>query len=469
MTLSRNSLQTRILRLLNKLKVVYDALLDSITHYSIMAKWSIFDARFTILFTYLTHSYKLKFITVNSDKIMSEFLDDYKNEKFYQDGKSIFIEGFFDFLKEQFKVLNKLRKNTIFEAVLFETMRKLYVIFFKHLTEMIKHPNFDLPIKYVNYLLTEAKSLKKYLKNITVLIHNSYGFDHYVVDSCSRRVYIIELGKEIKASLITILVKYVRPCIEEMFKSTSLSEINFDKLTSVIEQKEADFGEIHQAYKNRYIIQRTTVIIEQFLKKVLDSNKNKLVSEIKTFYDNFVVYAGKFEEEILSDHIIYIDQLHIFFTASIYFKSEMSLASIYNLLSIKLKKKELTDLINLKIYDSKNDFKKKLHNSISHYFEKNQLLQKDLQFHRKSTRILRIFMNTLLFLIKVKRKKKISHVVESKKKKKKTMKPDLNNEFINERIDFDLVYTKKAIKVSYQIVNKPFLKKHYKSLPVTEV
>ena len=143
-------------------------------------------------------------------------------------------------------------------------------------------------IKYVNYWLTEAKNLKKYLKSITVLIFNSYGFDHYVIDSCSRRVYIIELGKEIKATLISLLVKYVRPSIEEVFNNTALSEINFDTLQNTIDEKEADFGEIHQAYKNRYIVQRSTIIIEMFFKKILTGKSDTLASEIKTFYDKFI-------------------------------------------------------------------------------------------------------------------------------------------------------------------------------------
>ena len=437
-----------------------------------MKKWSIKDSRFDILFIYLTHAYKLKFISVNTEIIMSKFLDNYSDEEFYKTGESNFFEDYFNFIKEQIKTLNKMRKNTIFESVLFEVLRKLYVIFFRHLNEMIKHPNFDLNIKYVKFWLEETGYVKKYLRNITVLIHNSYQFDHYVIDSCSRRVFILELLKEIKTNLISLLIQHIKPNIEDYFSKRKFSDFSFNDLIDTIQEREDDFGgKVHQKFHRKYLTRKANLILQMFIQKVLVSEKKGLSTEIIAFKDKFIEFAGNEEEGILDDQVIYVEKISEFFESQSSFKSEMCLSGVYNLLSPKLKKKELLTLIELKTYSDKANFKLDLIKAINHYFERNINLQKDIDFHKKSTRILRIFMNTVLFLVKVKRRKKIDETVitTGKKKRRKTTKPDRTSEFINPYIDLDTFYTKKPVKVNFQVLNKAFLKKHYKGLPISDM
>ena len=90
-----------------------------------MKRWSIYDARFTILFTYLTHFYKLKLIAIAAEKMNTNFLDCYNSPQFYGQGRCNIVESFFKFAKAEFWLLDRIKTSDVFEAVYFESVRRI--------------------------------------------------------------------------------------------------------------------------------------------------------------------------------------------------------------------------------------------------------------------------------------------------------------------------------------------------------
>lgn len=434
-------------------------MLDSISHFEVMKKWSIHDARYTVLFTYLTHFYKFKLISVIGEKMNSTFLDQYNSEHFYADGKSSLISSFIQFFKNELKTLEKLKKNAIFEALLLETIRRILFMFFIQLHGISKHENFDLHVLHSNYLISELLEFNKQWTYISKYIQNNFGFELHKVDIYVRITYIKQIIEEIITTLLYRLIEYIKPDLQNTIKNCSFKELDLSNICASIKSKEEEMGILHNKIYERYQIFKYDLILELITTQSLPKCSLNISCHIEEIKNNFVSHMKEVQKAKLDDQIVYMENLSCFFTSSTFFKYQMALASIQRLLTFELSKQNLADLIKIKNYSDKKKNKEKLLEMVKIHFQKHKQLNERLQCRQKANKILVICMTCLKFIIRMKLNLKYYLM----NRKKRSTHRNTTTTFLNENINFDLVNTKKNIPVKFQIINKFYMQSKFKN------
>lgn len=446
--------------------MIYTALLDSVDQYLIMKKWAILDVRFKILFIYLTHFYKLKFVNVALEKITSKFFDAYNNLGFYANGKSTFLASFFTFLKEELAPFGKLKSNDIFESVFLEAIRKIVFLFLKFLIEIFNHEKFDMPILNVNYLLSEFCTFGKQLKVFSAHFWKSYGLDKVIFEWCTGSSYFNLLAERICQILFDKLVNYVRPVIASEIKNNVSNSLDLSRVMGAIKAKQANFGDLHATYAMKLETLKYDICLEELTKHYTQKGDHCSETQIAKTKDNFVAYMKDVESPKLDDQIVYIEQLAVFFTKPDAFKCQNALSVIQQLLSFKLSKQTLLQLIKTKTLVKNKTVKEQLASTVNLHFERFKQFMDRQMLRQKAYRKLRTFMLCMIFLIKLKRRK---IEIDKRKISKINKQNGIIGIFDNEPINLDLINTKINIAVKFQIVNRYYMRSKFKGFSFNDV
>lgn len=431
-----------------------------------MRKWSILDVRYTILFTYLTHFYKLKFNSILFEKINSMFLDQYNSPTFYQNNCCKFIDSFFKFFKTEIKTLEKLKKNDIFEAVLLESVRRNLFIFFKQLLEITKHENFDLPIKHCNYLLTELLTFRKQWKPVLNTINKSFYFDLNIIEIHARITVVEKIIEETITVLLNKIINFLKPSILEPISRTKLVDIIINKVFVSIEDKKKEVGEISPKLVARYETMLYDVVLDILTKKIASKSEGQVEPIIEKLRDEFTKCISSGESVNIADQIVYMEQLTLFFTSDNPLKCQNALCSIEGLLSFKISKQQMLDLINKKRYQEKNKFGPSLEKMVNAHFTRYKLFNDRQEIRKKTSKKLRTFLNCIIFIVRFKTGKR-----DKKNRNPSVKKSDRTTSFvfINDTIDFNTIYTKKNVPVKFHIIDKVYMKSKFKGYALTDV
>lgn len=104
---------------------------------------------------------------------------------------------------------------------------------------------------------------------------------------------------------------------------------------------------------------------------------------------------------ILDDHILYLNQLVSFFNNTSFHKCQTSLAVIQQLLSFKLSKSIMLQLVNQKTNASKVK-SKELASSITDHFERYRVFTNRRIFHERASHKLAVLVHSVIFIIRFK-------------------------------------------------------------------
>ena len=431
-----------------------------------MEKWSIHDSRFTFLGVYLTQFHKLKLVQATNDKVILDILDQYNKPHFYVKKKSVLISRFFEIVKGVIKDLNELKKGEKFNCILMEIIRKIYFMFFNHLDEMIDHKKFSLKPEFVCLLYEELGKVKKYKKGITFLISESYKINYDFVDNYTYRRMIEKIVKSAKSKLLNRLIEFIEPTIQEYFEKNSLEEMNLEDLFTKLEKKESDFKNEEFRFKEVYEILKVDTVIKEITNMIYKDNDSDFIERIEHVCNNVIGCFEKMNSNLLHCQTVYFQQLSIFFRSQNVERCQIALSSIANILSFKLNKSDFAKLIQKKFGKIKSDFRKQISDLISSEFELKEKFNRIQERHKKSTRILRAAILSIIFSNRIK-KIIYSRRLRRKKEDKHTRSlPKIIN--IKADVDFDEIFSRRPVKISYNLLKKREMNNILKSKNINE-
>lgn len=449
----------------SEIQVIYDILQDSIAHVVVMRKWSIVDARFTTLFTYLTHAYKLRFFANMADRITTGFIDAYNSPQFYVNGTCTLIDSFTKFLAAELKTLEKLKKNDIFESMYLEIVRRALFLFFRQLLDTVKHDSFSMDVGLVNQLVNELADCGKQLRSVLLGIHKSFGYPMAVIEAHTRIAYIESVIDEIVQMLLLKLLVFVRPVIFNSVNRTSLADFSMKKICSSITAAEVSIKCVHAKIKPRYTVGKYDIILEALTQKLIDESARDIKENIEAVKNGIVSHLKAIASTKLEDQIVYIEQLSSFFTSNDKFKCQIALSCIQKLLTTKLSKKTLLDLIQKKKYSSGANLRGKLECMVSQHFTDVKKFNKRQESKRKANKKLVTIMNAILFVIRFKALKR-SKLSGDKTLRRRTR---AGCSFLNQSIDLEAIFGKIPTAVKFQVVSKPFMRMRFKGYTISDV
>lgn len=430
-----------------------------------MKRWSIYDARFTILFTYLTHFYKVKLIAIATEKINSEFLDNYDSPQFYEQGSCTIIESFFKFAKGEFALLANLKNSDIFEAVYYETVRRIMFLFFKHFYEVIKHPKFEMPVTHMNWLISEFLNFPKYWKSFSKPAVKTYGFTQRIFDWCVRLPALEKLVEDSITLLVNKLVDQIATKLQTATANERFDGFSIANLLSKVANKEKEFGELPAKVVSCFEIAKYDIILESITKKIIAKSESNIETHLEAVRDDIVSHMAGHKNTKLDDQVVYIEQLTTFMISLDVCKCQNALSAIQNLLSFKFTKPMLMSLIQCKNYGKDKILEDRLKMTVSQHFDHFKQFQEKRDFHKKANKKLVTFINAIIFLIRYKTKQFVA------KRKQPVVSADSQNNtrlFINEFIDEGAINNIKSANVKFQIVTKAYIKTTFKNYTLVQ-
>lgn len=442
--------------------VIYQTLLDSVSQYNVMKKWSIVDARFSSLFVYLLHFYKLKFVGVVTDKAALKFLNAYGSAELYY-GECSLLRSFFAFVEKELAPFQKMRNSSEFEPVFYEVVRKVLLLFLVQLLELIKHPKFELKVGQVCLLMNEFAHFDKLAKAFLVRVNKKYGFDRRAFEWCVGLRNLQKLADDSIALLMARLVDHLRPEILAPIKSAKLAELSLDAIMQRVAAKQAEIGQVDAALLGKFETRKYDVCLEELTKRLTLKTESDVETQLQRLCDNFVAHMRGVAAAPLDDHILYIEQLTAFFVSTTFLKCQASLSIIQKLLSFKLSKKTLLELIRRK-RNAKGATQDELTDAINHHFERFKQFA-DLQaFHKKATKKLVTFVYTLIFVMRFK--------TASRRKRSIGKTPQAaaaGVKFANEPIADECLNVKGSAPVRFQLLLNHALRTKFKNYSMADM
>lgn len=427
-----------------------------------LIKWSIEDSRFSLLFIFLAHVYKIKFVKLVQERLINRFLDNYNDEKFFANGKSTLIKAIFVHIESELKSITKLKIISIFNSIYLEALSKIFFFLFLQLSEMIQHEDFELkPINLA--LLTDEIALSgDYIKRIQEQSQKEFNIKDKVFNKITRKTYLEHFQSKMIESCIQRFKNMFREYFSDEIKSAELSSVKLNAIFKSIEEKMPFISSLQPARLEIYQKESLDCFVEIFNEFLLSRSKNELNAQMTQIRDQVLAVCKWSFNKIDTTHETYFyAYLCDFLTSDDRMKAWKALALCSNLLRKPLKKSQLFKLIDLKVYPAKNDFRLHLEKSVVHHFESLKNLKATLNLHERSNRLLNVFIVTLLFIIKMKRKRTVLGTTAKFGALKDTID-------VQEKVDdVNLLADVKRVKVRYQLITKRLIKQRFKGLPAT--
>lgn len=418
------------------------------------------------MFTYLAHFYKLKFVTVTIEKLTHKFLNAYSDAQYYQDDRSVFLKSFFDFVSTELQVYKKINGINIFEPVFYETVHKVLLFFLRQLLGIVQHEKFDMPVLYINLLMNELSSFTKQWKSFARRQIKAYGFEEYTFNIFVRFSYLRRIVNDICDSLMKRILNYIDPVIFRHVQDINLQQPDFKDLFKALKEEEGEIGAMNPELSLKFETLEHDLVLETLTKRIISKSEADPAEYIHRLNENFALYVEQRGSRRLDDQIIYLQQLSVFFTDSSSFRCQNALAVIQQLLSFKLSKQTLLQLIEKKQYPTPKNFKAKLQRVVTEHFEDYQKFADRLEFHRKARKKLVVFMNCIIFIVKFKLKQSRRGLLRQRTGLDVEQK---QYKYMNQPIELDYNELRSGVPVKFQIMSPDYLKQKYKKRPLSAV
>ncbi len=437
-----------------EINMIYDSLIDSQSHFHILKKWDVFDERFEILFLYLTHFYKIKFININTE-ISINFLHQYNNEEYYVEKGSI-VSALYKKIREDFNILSQLKKNSIFNSISLEYLHKLFIIFFKNLEEMILLPTFELKAIYLQRLIEEMENFPNKLLELHSFLQKAMKISKKRFFNGVRFEYIVTILDKVKANCFTKLIGLSENDIMEKIQSyKTLKQFKMKDIQKVLKAIYKDLNYFKSVNKKVYEKMKMNLVLKCLTFNIMQRDKNDISENISYLERTIQDFIDGYNKEDLQEQMYFIKALKLFFNSIDQFAAIKSLSSIVNIIDYRFTKTDLLQLINKKDYEGNSNLKDFLISRVTSHFKdirKFNLLQKK---KRGSIKRFKQIANAFLVIskLRVKRRKTIKKMMEE---------PEVRKEiFVNKELDEKTLNSTNDLPILYQILNKRGIKKFY--------
>ena len=446
-----------------EIHLIYDSLMDSLNHFNVLRKWSITDDRFFILFVYLSHAYKIKFININSEIVVSKYLNNYQKEEFYLEEDKLMIDGLFDFVRTNLKKLDKLKTNRIFKSILLEFLSKFFFNFFMNLDAMILHENFELDIKLIPSLINGLLDVPEKLKKIKKLIKKTYGITPEEFKVIVKVDFLIRRIDQIIDNLLHYILKKGEEPIKTSIEQFSLSKMKPKKIFETFKILFKSIKDLDQVPSDKFDLLKISLVLEYYTHYLIARTPDDIFENIKNSNEKFKKYLKNITHIDLTYHVIYLDFLETFFLSENFFECEKALSSMCQLLNFKLNKTNLLYMISKKKYSeksTKSNLKKKLSRIVIIHFSEQKKFETRRQSKENMWRKLKRTIQAIKFLKRVINRKKVL------KKSKKASK--MVSVFENSKIELDIESIKK-VPIEYFVTSKGYMKLMYKGFELSDI
>lgn len=389
-------------------------------------------------------------------------MDNYNEEKFFANNKSTLIKAIFVHVENELKSITKLKVISIFNSIYLEALSKVFFFIFLQISEMIKHENFELKPVYLALLTEEIAISGDYMKRIRDQSQKEFNIKEKVFNKLTRKKFLEHFQSKMIDNCIQRFDQTFRELLMAEMNSAELGKIKLEAIFKNIEEQMPFISSLQQARLELYQKATLDSFIEIFNEFLLTRSKNDLNAQMPQIRDQVLAVCKWSFNKIDTTHETYFyAYLCDFLTSDDRMKAWKALALCSNLLRNPLKKSQLLKLIDLKIYPAKNDFRLHLEKTVYHHFESLKNLKATLNLHERSNKLLNIFIVSLLFVIKIKRKRTVVGTTA----KFGALKDAIN---VQEKVDdINLLADVKRVKVRYQLITKKLIKQRFKGLPAT--
>jgi hypothetical protein len=356
----------------------------------------------------------------------------------------------------------KLKIISIFNSIYLESLSKIFFFVYLQISEMIKHEGFELKPSYLVLLTEEIAGSGEYMKRIRDQSQKEFNIKEKIFNKLTRKKFLEYFQTKMVEGCIGKLDQMFKDLLVEEMGGVELSKIKLDTIFKNIDEKMPFISSLQLPRTEMY--QKATIdsFVQVFNEFLLTRSKNELNAQMPQIRDQVLALFKWVFSKIDTTHETYFyAYMCDFLTSDDRMKAWKALALCSNLLRVPLKKNQLLKLIDLKIYPAKNDFRLHLEKSVYHHFESLKSLKATLNLHERSSRLLNIFITSLLFVIKIKRKRTVVGTTA----KFGALKDAIN---VQEKVDdINLLADVKRVKVRYQLLTKKLIKQRFKGLPAT--